>query len=213
MEAVKAALNLQMTHIPYRGTGQSVPALLGGHVQVLFSAYPSLVGAVESKKVKLLAHNGPGRSFQAPDVPPIADMIPGFDLTNIVGLFGKPGIPQAVLDKIAAEAIAAVNSPEAKRQFAAAGIETTRRQRRRVRQGAEARDRQRQRRGQERRHRAAIREANMRAEFACWLWLRRPRSGRTPRRRRPIRRGRSSWWCPMPRAARSTSWAASSRCA
>ena len=125
MEAVKAALKLQMTHIPYRGTGQSVPALLGGHVQVLFSAYPSLVGAVESKKVKLLAHNGSGRSFQAPDVPPIADVIPGFDLTNIVGLFGKPGIPQAVLDKIAAEGVAAINSPEAKRQFAAAGVETT----------------------------------------------------------------------------------------
>jgi tripartite-type tricarboxylate transporter receptor subunit TctC len=124
MEAVKAALNLQMTHIPYRGTGQSVPALLGGHVQVLFSAYPSLVGAVESKKVKLLAHNGPGRYFQAPDVPPIADVIPGFDLTNIVGMFAKPGIPQPVLDKIAAESIAALNTPEAKRQFAAAGIET-----------------------------------------------------------------------------------------
>ena len=125
MEGVKAALNLQMTHVPYRGTGQSVPALLGDHVQVLFSAYPSLVGAVESKKVKLLAHNGPGRSFQAPGVPPIADMIPGFDLANIVGLFGKPGLPQAVLDKITAEAIAAVNSPEAERQYAASGIETT----------------------------------------------------------------------------------------
>ena len=125
MEAVKAALKLQMTHIPYRGTGQSVPALLGGHVQVLFSAYPSLVGAVESKKVRLLAHNGAGRSFQAPDVPPIADIIPGFDLANIVGLFGKPDIPPAVLDKIAAEAIAAVDSPEARRQFAANGIETT----------------------------------------------------------------------------------------
>jgi tripartite-type tricarboxylate transporter receptor subunit TctC len=123
MEAMKAALKLQMTHIPYRGTGQSVPALLGGHVRVLFSAYPSLVGAVESKKVKLLAHNGPGRSFQAPDVPPIADIIPGFDLTNIVGIFGKPGIPQPVLDKIAAEAIAAINTPEAKRQFTAAGVE------------------------------------------------------------------------------------------
>ena len=56
MEAMKAALKLEMTHIPYRGTGQSVPALLGGHVQVLFSAYPSLVGAVESKKVQASRH-------------------------------------------------------------------------------------------------------------------------------------------------------------
>ena len=56
MEAMKSALQLQMTHVPYRGTGQSVPALLGGHVQVLFSAYPSLKGAVETNRVKLLAN-------------------------------------------------------------------------------------------------------------------------------------------------------------
>ena len=77
MEALKAALGLQMTHIPYRGTGQSVPALLGGHVQVLFSAYPSLAGAIADKRVKLLATNGAQPSPQAPDVPPIADGDPG----------------------------------------------------------------------------------------------------------------------------------------
>jgi tripartite-type tricarboxylate transporter receptor subunit TctC len=125
MEALKAPLKLEMTHIPYRGTGQSVPALLGGHVQVLFSAYPSLVGAVESKKVKLLANNGAGRWFQAPDVPPISEVIPGYDLATIVGLYGRPGLPQPVVDKITAEAIAAVNTPEAKKQLTAAGIEPT----------------------------------------------------------------------------------------
>ena len=125
MEAIKSALKLEMTHIPYRGTGQSVPALLGGHVQVLFSAYPSLVGAVESKKVKLLANNGPTRWFQAPDVPPVAEVIPGYDLATIVGMYARPGIPQPILDKIATEAIAAVNTPEAKKQLTAAGIEPT----------------------------------------------------------------------------------------
>jgi tripartite-type tricarboxylate transporter receptor subunit TctC len=125
MEALKASLKLEMTHIPYRGTGQSVPALLGGHVQVLFSAYPSLVGAVESKKVKLLANNGSSRWFQAPDVPTISEVIPGYDLATIVGLYGRPGLPQPIIDKITAEAIAAVNTPEAKKQLTAAGIEPT----------------------------------------------------------------------------------------
>jgi tripartite-type tricarboxylate transporter receptor subunit TctC len=125
MEALKAALQLSMTHIPYRGTGQSVPALLGGHVPVLFSAYPSLVGAVQSKQVKLLAHNGAGRWFQAPDVPPIADVIPGYDLMTIVGVYARPGLPQAITDKIVAEVVAAVNSAEATRQLAAAGVEST----------------------------------------------------------------------------------------
>lgn len=125
MEAMQVALGLKMTHVPYRGTGQSVPALLGGHVPVLFSAYPSLVGAVESKKVKLLANNGPTRWPQAPDVPPIAEVIPGYDLATIVGIYSKPGVPQPILDKIAAEAIAALNTPEAKKQMTTAGIAVT----------------------------------------------------------------------------------------
>ncbi len=123
MEALKAPLGLVMTHIPYRGTGQSVPALLGGHVPVLFSAYPSLVAAVDSKKVKLLATNGPKASPQAPDVPPIASIIPGYDLATIVGIYARSGVPQAAIDKIAAEALAGLNTPEARRQFAASGIE------------------------------------------------------------------------------------------
>ena len=123
MEALKAALHLNMTHIPYRGAGQSVPALLGGHVQVLFAAYPSIAGAVESKKIRLLAQNGEGRWFQAPDVPPVSDLVPNFDLATIVGLYAKPGIPQPILDKIAAETAAAANSEAAGKQFRAAGIE------------------------------------------------------------------------------------------
>jgi len=123
MEALKSALKLDMAHIPYRGSGQSVPALLGGHVQVLFSAYPSLAGAVEGKKIKLLATNGAQRSSQAPDVPPVADVIPGFDFSVIVGMLARSGTPQAVIDKVAVAAAAAVKTPEAAKQYAAAGIE------------------------------------------------------------------------------------------
>ena len=93
MEAMKAALGLNMTHVPYRGTGQSVPALLGGHVQVIFSAYPSLAAAIADKRVKLLATNGAQPSPQAPDVPPIASVIPGFDLATMVGIFARAGTP------------------------------------------------------------------------------------------------------------------------
>jgi tripartite-type tricarboxylate transporter receptor subunit TctC len=123
MEAMKAALHLNMTHIPYRGTGQSVPALLGGHVQALFSAYPSLKGAVESNRVKLLATNGAERSPLAPDLPPLADVIPGFDLITLIGLYARAGTPPAVVQKIAAEAVAIVKPPDVAPQFAVLGME------------------------------------------------------------------------------------------
>lgn len=123
MEAMKAALKLNMAHIPFRGTGQSVPALLGGHVQVLFSAYPSLAGAVESKKLNLLATNGSQRSSQAPGATPIADVIPGFDFAVIVGILARAGTPSAIINKIAVEAVASVKTPEAIKQYSAVGIE------------------------------------------------------------------------------------------
>lgn len=123
MEALKSALNLDIAHIPYRGTGQSVPALLGGHVQVLFSAYPSLAGAVEANKLKLLATNGSQRSAQAPDIPAIADVVPGFDFAVMVGILAKAGTPPAIVERIAVESVAAVKTPEAAKQYAAAGIE------------------------------------------------------------------------------------------
>ena len=123
MEAMKAALGLNMTHVPYRGTRQSVPALLGGHVQVLFTAYPSLAGAIADKRVKLLATNGAKPSPQAPDVPPIASLIAGYDLAPMVGLFARAGTPPAIVDKLAAEAIAVVKLPATRKQLEAAGIE------------------------------------------------------------------------------------------
>jgi len=123
MEAIKAALKLQMTHVPFKGTGESVPALLGGHVDVAFSAYPSLSGAIETKRVTLLANNAAQRSSQAPDIPPVADYVPGFDFAPIIGLLARSGTPPAIIRQIAAEAVALVKEPDMIRQFAVAGIE------------------------------------------------------------------------------------------
>jgi tripartite-type tricarboxylate transporter receptor subunit TctC len=123
MEAMTAALHLKMTHIPYRGTGQSVPALLGGHVQVLFSAYPSLKGAVESGRVRLLATNGAQRSPLAPDVPSLAEVIPGFDLITLIGIYARTGTPPAIVQKIATEAVASVKQADVVPQFAVLGME------------------------------------------------------------------------------------------
>ncbi len=123
MEAIKAALKLDMAHVPFKGTGESVPALLGGHVDVLFSAFPSLSGAIQTHAVTLLATNGPQRSPQAPDAPPIADLIPGFDFAPIIGLLARKGTPEAIIQKVATGAVAVVKEQEVMNQLAVAGIE------------------------------------------------------------------------------------------
>jgi tripartite-type tricarboxylate transporter receptor subunit TctC len=125
MEALMAALNLKLTHVPYRGTGESVPALLGGHVNVLFSAYPSLSGAANTNLIKLLASNAAGRSSLAPNVPAIAEIIPDFNFAPIVGIYGRVGTPPAIMQKIAAEATATVKEPEVMQALAVVGVEST----------------------------------------------------------------------------------------
>src|SRR5882762_2397903 len=72
-EAMKAAFGLDIVHVPFKGMGQAVPALLGGQVSMLFSALPAIEAHVKAGKVKLLAISVPRRSPQAPEVPTIAE--------------------------------------------------------------------------------------------------------------------------------------------
>jgi tripartite-type tricarboxylate transporter receptor subunit TctC len=123
MEALKASLKLVMTHIPFKGTSESVPALLGGHVDVAFAAYPNLSGAVDGKNIKLLATNSAQRSAIAPDVPPVADFIPGFDFAPSIGMYARTGTSSALIQKIANEIAVLIKEPEIVKLFAAAGIE------------------------------------------------------------------------------------------
>jgi tripartite-type tricarboxylate transporter receptor subunit TctC len=110
MEAMKAALGLQITHVPFKGTGQSVPALIGGQVDVLFSALPSLVGFVKGGQVKLLAT--------------IAEIIPGFDFAPIVGVLAATGTPASAIERISAEMTQIAKMPDVITTLSNAGIES-----------------------------------------------------------------------------------------
>jgi tripartite-type tricarboxylate transporter receptor subunit TctC len=123
MEAMNALLGLVMTHVAFKGTGESVPALLGGHIDVLFSAYPSLSGAADGNQVRLLATNGAQRSSHAPNLPSLAEFIPAFDFAPVIGIFGRSGTASMVVQKIVAEALAIVQEPDLVRQLAVVGVE------------------------------------------------------------------------------------------
>ncbi|MGZ5867007.1 MAG: Bug family tripartite tricarboxylate transporter substrate binding protein [Xanthobacteraceae bacterium] len=123
MEALKSALDLNMNHIPYKGSGETVGALLGGHIDLMFAAYAGLRAAVETKKVMLVATSSRQRSPQAPDVPSVAEFAPGLDLAVIQGIMARVGTPPDIVQKIAGEIASVVKEPEVIQQFAIAGIE------------------------------------------------------------------------------------------
>ena len=123
MEAMKAALGLDIQHVPFRGSALSVPALIGGQVDVAFSALPSLAGFVKDNRVKLLGTNAAQRSAVAPNVPAIAEIVPGFDFAVIVGVLAATGTPAAAIERISSEIEKIAKMPETIQTLANAGID------------------------------------------------------------------------------------------
>ena len=123
MEALKTALNLDIIHVPYKGSGQSVPALVGGQVDMLFAALPSLSGFVKTGQVKLIASNAAQRSQQEPNTPTISETVKGYDFSPTIGVFAAKGTPQVAIDKISAEMAIIAKSSDMAQLFATAGID------------------------------------------------------------------------------------------
>jgi tripartite-type tricarboxylate transporter receptor subunit TctC len=124
MEALKVGLGLDMLHVPYKGTGQSVPALLGGQVPLLYAALPSIESHVKAGTVKILAVSTPQRSAQTPDVPTVAESgVPGYDFVAEIGFYAPAGTPREVVSRLAAEAQKAVKQPEVVQRFKQLGID------------------------------------------------------------------------------------------
>ena len=122
-EAMKAALGLDVRHIPYKGTGQSVPAVVGNQVAMVFSAFPSLTGFVKGGQVKLLVVNTAKRSHFAPNVPALGEMIPGFDFAPNIGIFAPAKTPAAIVNRLADEVAKLVKEADVIQTFTTAGIE------------------------------------------------------------------------------------------
>lgn len=124
MEVLKASHGLDMVHVPYKGTGQAVPALLGGQVSLLFSALPSIETHVKAGTLRMLAASTAKRSAEAPEVPTVVELgVAGFDFTPEIGIVAPAATPAAIVQKLSAEIARAVRHPQTTQRFAQLGIE------------------------------------------------------------------------------------------
>ena len=122
-EAMKAALGLDLTHVPFRGSANSVPAMIGGQVDMVFASPPTLMGFVKSGRTRLLAINSLTRSPLAPDVPALAEKIPGFDFAFNVAVLARSGTPADTVARLSSEIAKIVKRPDVIEQFRTAGVD------------------------------------------------------------------------------------------
>jgi tripartite-type tricarboxylate transporter receptor subunit TctC len=125
MEALKAPLGLDIVHVPYKGTGQAVPALLAGEVSLLFAALPSIAPHVKAGRLKLLGVNTLKRNAQAPNVPTIGEItgIRDYDYPPAIGVMAPAKTPKAVIDRLAGAIAKAVQHPDTVSRYTTLGID------------------------------------------------------------------------------------------
>ncbi len=101
MESIRTmAGSMDMIHIPYKGFGQGIADVLANQVPLIFGGITASIQLTKSGKLKALGVTGPKRSKSLPDVPAIAETLPGFDITAWYGFMGPAGMPREVVKKI-----------------------------------------------------------------------------------------------------------------
>ena len=99
-ELFKSAANVDITHVPYKGTGQAVSDLVAGNLQMVIDSLSVYLPYIKSGQVRVLAIAMPQRSPLLPDVPPVSDDLKGFDATAVNYLTAPAGTPPAVIAKL-----------------------------------------------------------------------------------------------------------------
>jgi tripartite-type tricarboxylate transporter receptor subunit TctC len=122
-ELFKAQAGLFIVHIPYKGTALAIPDLVSGKVDVLFDSLPTGLPHVRDGRLRALAVTSAKRTAMAPELPAIAEVLPGFESNTWFGLYGPRSLPAEILTRVNTAANQALAEPDVKDRLARLGIE------------------------------------------------------------------------------------------
>ena len=121
-ELFKAMAGISIVHIPYKGSAGARTDVLGGQLEMMFDAIPTMAEHIKSGKVKAIATTGKARASALPEVPTMAEAgVPGYEATIWLGLMAPKGTPAAVVTRLNAELSKITSNPEVRRAWGAQG--------------------------------------------------------------------------------------------
>jgi tripartite-type tricarboxylate transporter receptor subunit TctC len=120
-ELFRTKTAVDMVHVPYRGGGPAVVDLLGGQVQVYFGTFPSTIEQVRAGKLRALAVTSPKRALVLPDVPAMAEFLPGFEASIYVGIAAPGDTAVAIINTLGSTINRALDDPGITRRIAELG--------------------------------------------------------------------------------------------
>jgi tripartite-type tricarboxylate transporter receptor subunit TctC len=121
-ELFKNLTGVQMTHVPYKGTAPALNDLIAGHIQVLFCDPPPALPQMSAGKARPLGVTTAKRMAIAPDLPPIADTVSGFDSAPWQMLVAPAATPRSIIERLHAEVTRYIASPEGQKKLIDMGL-------------------------------------------------------------------------------------------
>jgi tripartite-type tricarboxylate transporter receptor subunit TctC len=122
-ELFKSMTGASITHVAYKGAGPAMADLLGGHVAMVFDTMPSALPQLRSGKLRALGISSAKRHPALPDVPAIAESVPGYELVSWWGIFAPKGTPHAIVERLNADIKRALASQDVQEKFKMAGVD------------------------------------------------------------------------------------------
>ena len=116
-ELFKSMAKVDMNHIPYKGNVPAITDLLAGQTSLIFATMPTVLPHAKAGKLRAIATIGAKRSAATPDLPTVAEALPGFEVNNWIGLFAPAGTPQDIVRKWNGEVNRFMQSPEIKQRM------------------------------------------------------------------------------------------------
>lgn len=125
-ELLNDLAGIDMVHVPYKGSGQAISDLVGGHIKVMISGMASTLPHVKSGKLRGIATTGARRTPATPDLPTIAESgFPGFEATSWFGVLAPAGTPRPVVARLNKDIIRALQDPAVAKRLTDVGFEIT----------------------------------------------------------------------------------------
>jgi tripartite-type tricarboxylate transporter receptor subunit TctC len=114
---------IKLTHVPYKGGGPMIQALLGQQVNITFLSAPLILPHIKSGKVKAIATGGKQRMAQLPDVPTLGESYPGFEQISWFGILGPTGLPRDVVARLHRDTVRTLQAPEVRGKLVEQGFD------------------------------------------------------------------------------------------